>query len=51
LDGQALIADMAGFAAEWAAKGADELIVSWVRPAELPALLDAAQRAGLANSI
>lgn len=47
LDRQPLIADMAGFAAEWAEKGADELIVSWVRPAELPALLDAAERAGL----
>lgn len=48
LDRQPLIADMAGFAAEWQEKGADELIVNWVRPAELPALLDAAERAGLA---
>ena len=47
LDRQPLIADMAGFAAEWQEKGADELIVNWVRPAELPALLDAAERAGL----
>jgi len=45
---QPLIADMAAFAAEWKEKGADELIVNWVRPAELPALLDAAERAGLA---
>jgi alkanesulfonate monooxygenase SsuD/methylene tetrahydromethanopterin reductase-like flavin-dependent oxidoreductase (luciferase family) len=51
LTSQPLIADMAGFAAEWADKGADELIISWVRPAELPALLDAAERAGLADSI
>jgi alkanesulfonate monooxygenase SsuD/methylene tetrahydromethanopterin reductase-like flavin-dependent oxidoreductase (luciferase family) len=47
LDRQPLIADMAAFAAEWQEKGADELIVSWVRPAELPALLEAAARAGL----
>ncbi len=49
LDAQPLIADMAGFLAEWAEKGADEMVVSWVRPAELPALLDAAARAGLPN--
>jgi alkanesulfonate monooxygenase SsuD/methylene tetrahydromethanopterin reductase-like flavin-dependent oxidoreductase (luciferase family) len=48
LDRQALIADMAGFAAQWQEKGADELVVNWVRPAELPALLDAAAKAGLA---
>ena len=47
LDRQPLIADMAGFAAEWQAKGADEIVVSWVKPAELSALLDAAERAGL----
>lgn len=47
LDRQPLIADMRAFAAEWEAKGADELVVSWVRPAELPALLEAAERAGL----
>ncbi|MEX2547911.1 MAG: LLM class flavin-dependent oxidoreductase [Chloroflexota bacterium] len=51
LDRQPLIADMAGFAAEWKEKGADELIVNWVRPAELPALLEAAERAGLAASV
>ncbi len=47
LDRQPLIADMAGFAAEWQEKGADEIVVSWVKPAELQALLDAAERAGL----
>lgn len=47
LDSQPLIADMRAFAAEWEAKGADELVVSWVRPADLPALLAAAERAGL----
>ncbi len=50
LDRQPLIADMARFAAEWQARGADELIVSWVRPADLPALLQAAQRAGLPDA-
>ena len=50
LDRQPLIADMAAFAAEWQEKGADELIVNWVRPAELPALLEAAERAGLSAS-
>jgi alkanesulfonate monooxygenase SsuD/methylene tetrahydromethanopterin reductase-like flavin-dependent oxidoreductase (luciferase family) len=50
LDRQPLIADMAGFAAEWQEKGADELVVSWVRPAEMPALLEAAAKAGLAAS-
>lgn len=49
LDRQPLIADMAAFAADWQARGADELIINWVRPAELPALLDAAARAGLAG--
>lgn len=49
LDRQPLIADMAAFAADWRERGADELVVSWVRPAELPVLLDAAARAGLAD--
>jgi alkanesulfonate monooxygenase SsuD/methylene tetrahydromethanopterin reductase-like flavin-dependent oxidoreductase (luciferase family) len=49
LDSQPLIADMPAFLAEWEERGADEMVVSWVRPAELPALLDAAGRAGLAN--
>jgi alkanesulfonate monooxygenase SsuD/methylene tetrahydromethanopterin reductase-like flavin-dependent oxidoreductase (luciferase family) len=51
LERQPIIADMAAFAAEWQEKGADELVVSWVRPAELQPLLDAAERAGLAESI
>lgn len=46
---QRLVADLAGTLAEWRERGADELIVSWVRPAELPALLAAAERAGLAG--
>ena len=51
LDRQPLIADMAAFAQGWQQKGADELVVSWVRPAELPALLDAAERAGLPDLV
>lgn len=50
LEKQPLIADMAGFAAEWHEKGADELVVNYVRPAEMPALLDAAMQAGLGAS-
>jgi alkanesulfonate monooxygenase SsuD/methylene tetrahydromethanopterin reductase-like flavin-dependent oxidoreductase (luciferase family) len=49
LEAQPLIADMAGFAREWQERGADELIVNWVRPQELSALLEAARRAGLAG--
>lgn len=48
---QRLIADLGGFVAEWAEQGADELIVNWVRPADLPHLLDAAARAGLASVV
>jgi alkanesulfonate monooxygenase SsuD/methylene tetrahydromethanopterin reductase-like flavin-dependent oxidoreductase (luciferase family) len=50
LESQPLIADMAGFAAEWQEKGADELVVNFVRPAQMPVLLEAAARAGLAAS-
>jgi alkanesulfonate monooxygenase SsuD/methylene tetrahydromethanopterin reductase-like flavin-dependent oxidoreductase (luciferase family) len=46
-ESQPLIADMAAFAQEWQERGADELIIDWVRPAQLPTLLDAAARAGL----
>jgi len=46
-ESQPLIADMAAFAQQWQERGADELIVDWVRPTQLPALLDAAARAGL----
>ncbi len=45
LERQPLVADPASFAAEWQARGADELVVGWVRPDDLPALLSAAQRA------
>ncbi len=49
LESQPLIADMAAVAAEWEARGANELIINWVRVAQLPAVLDAAKRAGLAG--
>jgi alkanesulfonate monooxygenase SsuD/methylene tetrahydromethanopterin reductase-like flavin-dependent oxidoreductase (luciferase family) len=49
LERNPFIADMAGYAAEWQAKGADELIVNWVREKQLPAVLEAAARAGLAG--
>jgi alkanesulfonate monooxygenase SsuD/methylene tetrahydromethanopterin reductase-like flavin-dependent oxidoreductase (luciferase family) len=50
LDRQPLFADMATFLGEWHDRGADEVIVSWVKPADLPALLEAGARAGLASS-
>ncbi len=49
LDQQPLVADMATFLGEWHSRGADEVVVSWVKPADLPALLDAAARAGVAS--
>lgn len=49
LDRQPLIADMATFLGEWQRRGADEVVVSWVKPADLPALLEAGARAGLAG--
>jgi alkanesulfonate monooxygenase SsuD/methylene tetrahydromethanopterin reductase-like flavin-dependent oxidoreductase (luciferase family) len=49
LESQPLVGDMPAFAAEWAQRGADELIVSWVRPDDLEPLLEAAERARLAR--
>ena len=46
---QPLIADMATFLGEWQRRGADEVVVSWVRVDQRDALLDAAARAGLAE--
>lgn len=42
-----LLADLAGSAAAWAERGADELILHWVRPHQLEAVIAAAERAGL----
>jgi alkanesulfonate monooxygenase SsuD/methylene tetrahydromethanopterin reductase-like flavin-dependent oxidoreductase (luciferase family) len=50
LDGNPLIADMRGFVDEWQERGANELIVNWVRVDQLSAVLDAADRAGLTGS-
>jgi alkanesulfonate monooxygenase SsuD/methylene tetrahydromethanopterin reductase-like flavin-dependent oxidoreductase (luciferase family) len=47
LDRQQLIADMPSFLGEWQRRGADEVVVSWVKPADLSALLEAGARAGL----
>jgi alkanesulfonate monooxygenase SsuD/methylene tetrahydromethanopterin reductase-like flavin-dependent oxidoreductase (luciferase family) len=50
LQTQPLFADMATFLGEWHDRGADELIIDWVRADELPALLEAAARAGIGRS-
>ena len=47
LDAQPLVADLAAVAEEWQARGADEIMINWVRKAQLPAVLEAASRAGL----
>ncbi len=39
--------DLAAEAERWAQSGADELVLDWVRPRELSAVLDAAERAAL----
>jgi alkanesulfonate monooxygenase SsuD/methylene tetrahydromethanopterin reductase-like flavin-dependent oxidoreductase (luciferase family) len=49
LESQPLFADLADLAAGCRDAGASELIVGWLRPAEMPLLLDAAERAGLAG--
>jgi alkanesulfonate monooxygenase SsuD/methylene tetrahydromethanopterin reductase-like flavin-dependent oxidoreductase (luciferase family) len=50
LEEQPLIADMATFLGEWQERGADEVVVSWVRLDQRDALLDAAVRAGLGSN-
>ena len=44
---QPILADLAATAREWRDRGADELIIHWVRPRDITALLVAAERAGL----
>jgi alkanesulfonate monooxygenase SsuD/methylene tetrahydromethanopterin reductase-like flavin-dependent oxidoreductase (luciferase family) len=44
---QPLLADLTATAAEWQERGADELILHWIRPHELGAVLAAGERAGL----
>jgi alkanesulfonate monooxygenase SsuD/methylene tetrahydromethanopterin reductase-like flavin-dependent oxidoreductase (luciferase family) len=44
---QSVFADLRGELERWRERGADEIVVSWVRPHEIPALLAAAARARL----
>jgi G6PDH family F420-dependent oxidoreductase len=44
-----ILSDLGAEAERWRERGADELILAWVRPEALPAVLDAAERAGLAD--
>lgn len=44
---QPLLADLVGTAAEWQERGADELVLHWIRPHQLGAVLAAGERAGL----
>jgi alkanesulfonate monooxygenase SsuD/methylene tetrahydromethanopterin reductase-like flavin-dependent oxidoreductase (luciferase family) len=46
-DDQPLLADLAETAAEWHERGADEIVLHWIRPQELAAVLAAGERAGL----
>jgi alkanesulfonate monooxygenase SsuD/methylene tetrahydromethanopterin reductase-like flavin-dependent oxidoreductase (luciferase family) len=46
-DRQPILADLAGLAADWRERGADEIVVEWMRPRDMPWLLAAAERAGL----
>ncbi|MBA3778772.1 MAG: LLM class flavin-dependent oxidoreductase [Chloroflexi bacterium] len=50
LDRQPLLNDLAAEASRWAEQGADEIIIEYVRPAAVPGLIAAAERAGLAES-
>jgi alkanesulfonate monooxygenase SsuD/methylene tetrahydromethanopterin reductase-like flavin-dependent oxidoreductase (luciferase family) len=47
--GASALVDLRATAAAWRERGADELVLHWVRPSELRAVLDAATRAGLAG--
>jgi alkanesulfonate monooxygenase SsuD/methylene tetrahydromethanopterin reductase-like flavin-dependent oxidoreductase (luciferase family) len=46
---QPIFADLAGVAAAWSERGADEIIVEWMRPRDIPWLIAAAERADLAS--
>jgi alkanesulfonate monooxygenase SsuD/methylene tetrahydromethanopterin reductase-like flavin-dependent oxidoreductase (luciferase family) len=46
--GDPLLADLRGEAERWRERGADELVVNWVRAEQLSAVLAAAEAAGLA---
>jgi len=46
-ESQPALADLGATADEWHERGADELVLHWIRPHALPAVLHAAERAGL----
>ncbi len=48
-EGQPLFQDLAGELDRWQERGADELVLHWVRPGEVRPLLAAAERAGLSS--
>ncbi len=43
---QPLFADLRGEAERWRERGADEIVLQWIRPRDVPAVLSAAERAG-----
>lgn len=45
---QPLLDDLTATAAEWAARGADELVLHWVRPGQLDAVIAAGERSAAA---
>jgi alkanesulfonate monooxygenase SsuD/methylene tetrahydromethanopterin reductase-like flavin-dependent oxidoreductase (luciferase family) len=47
IERQAVFRDLRGELERWRERGADEIVLSWVRPPEIPALLAAAERVGL----
>ena len=46
---QPALADLAATAAQWKERGADEIVLHWIRPDALDAVLAAGERAGLAG--
>lgn len=44
---QPILRDLRGEAERWRERGADELVLHWIRPPDIPALLAAGERAGL----
>ena len=44
---QPVLADLAATAREWQARGADELVLHWIGPQQLDAVLAARERAGV----
>ncbi len=44
---QPILRDLPGEAQRWRERGADELVLHWIRPPDIPALLEAGERADL----